>query len=246
MNEKIVSEGVCVLCDKTYKKSGINRHLKTHLTKLDKSLGLVNSSFLLKIETNPHYGKSGYFLYLWVNGNTKLEEIDDFLRAIWLECCNHLSSFVDVGKRNEKKGGFMFDFDKAPGEISMNIKANNSLYKGQKIEYTYDFGSSTDLLITVEESYKIKAPNSIVLLSRNEPLEIMCEVCKKQPATDFCIAHDWEEKSLFCKKCAKKHAKTCKDFEDYAAMPVVNSPRFGVCGYMGGVIDVERDGNTKQ
>jgi len=25
-------------------------------------------------------------------------------------------------------------------------------------------------------------------------------------------------------------------------MPIVNSPRMGVCGYEGGVIDIERDG----
>jgi hypothetical protein len=47
---------------------------------------------------------------------------------------------------------------------------------------------------------------------------------------------------LFCDKCAKKHAKKCEDFEDYAALPVVNSPRMGVCAYEGGCIDTERDG----
>ena len=33
----------------------------------------------------------------------------------------------------------------------------------------------------------------------------------------------------------------CSDFDDYASMPVVNSPRMGVCGYEGGSIDLERD-----
>jgi len=34
-------------------------------------------------------------------------------------------------------------------------------------------------------------------------------------------------------------------YADYAAMPVVNSPRMGVCAYEGGTIDRERDGVYK-
>jgi hypothetical protein len=55
---------------------------------------------------------------------------------------------------------------------------------------------------------------------------------------------EYEDDYLFCPKCAKKHAKECRDFEAYAAMPVVNFPRMGVCGYTGGTIDTERDGNV--
>jgi hypothetical protein len=59
---------------------------------------------------------------------------------------------------------------------------------------------------------------------------------------EICTVHNWGEDSLFCDKCAKKHAKKCPDFEEYASMPVVNSPRMGVCAYTGGVVDEERDG----
>jgi hypothetical protein len=52
--------------------------------------------------------------------------------------------------------------------------------------------------------------------------------------------------SFFCEKCAAKHEDTCSDFQDYANMPVVNSPRMGVCGYEGGSIDKERDGVYKK
>jgi protein-arginine kinase activator protein McsA len=73
-------------------------------------------------------------------------------------------------------------------------------------------------------------------------LEWLCYTCKKEPATQICIAHGWGKENYFCDKCATKHAKECPDFEDYASLPVVNSPRMGVCVYMGGVIDKERDG----
>jgi hypothetical protein len=127
-------------------------------------------------------------------------------------------------------------------EISMSLKANEILYKGLKLKYEYDFGSTTELLLFVIEEYPIEADGLIVLLSRNEPLELWCHTCKKEPATQFCTVHGWDEDRMFCNKCAEAHAKKCEDFRDYAALPVVNSPRMGVCCYSGGSIDTERDG----
>jgi hypothetical protein len=82
----------------------------------------------------------------------------------------------------------------------------------------------------------------IVLLSHNEPLELLCHTCQKEPATQLCTVHNWNNDRIFCDKCAKKHAKKCSDFSDYADMPIVNSPRMGICCYTGGSIDKERDG----
>ncbi len=124
----------------------------------------------------------------------------------------------------------------------MSRKTKDALYEGLALEYEYDFGSSTELTITVMSEYPIKADKKIVLLSRNEPLEIMCTTCGKLPATQVCTVCMWEEDAVFCDKCAKKHAKKCEDFADYASMPIVNSPRMGVCAYEGGTIDTERDG----
>ena len=39
-------------------------------------------------------------------------------------------------------------------------------------------------------------------------------------------------------------AENADEFE-YAGMPVVNSPRMGICGYEGGTIDTDRDGIYK-
>ena len=71
---------------------------------------------------------------------------------------------------------------------------------------------------------------------------MLCEICNKEPAIKICSVCIGYEKSAFCKKCTKQHAKACSDFTDYAAMPVVNSHRMGVCAYDGGSIDKQRDG----
>ena len=90
MQEQLKSEGKCLFCDKTFAKAGINRHLKIHL---DEKLNPEGVSFLVKIEPNPRWGKTPYFLSLWVDGETTLKQLDKFLRDIWLECCGHLSAF---------------------------------------------------------------------------------------------------------------------------------------------------------
>jgi len=220
MQEEFISKGKCFFCGKIFAKAGINRHLSTHLNEIAKS-GQTGYSFLVKVETDKNWGETPYFLSLWVDGGTTMKTIDKFLRDIWLECCGHLSRFDGAG---------------------MTRKAETVFAKGVQVNYEYDFGSSTSLTLTVVDEYPIKADKKIVLLSRNEPLKIMCAICKKVPATQICTVCMYDEDAEFCDKCAEKHAKKCEDFTDYSNMPIVNSPRMGVCGYNGGVIDTERDG----
>ncbi len=265
--ETLKSEGRCIFCNETLPKAAIGRHLKTHFNEKSRA-EKPGTSYVLKVELNQKYGAAGYFLYLWVGNQASMEDIDFFLREIWLECCGHMSSFIDTSTKKQRGkgfGGYFDDFDLAneylergnmkkyeklmeetTGEIPKSRKVEKVFYKGQKLEYSYDFGSTTDLLITVVEELKINADQDIILLSRNEPLELLCDMCKKESAVQVCTIHGWEEDSLFCPKCAKKHVKQCENFDDYAAMPVVNSPRMGVCGYTGGTIDIERDGVFKK
>lgn len=247
----INSFGKCLFCGLTYKKAGISRHLNTHLA--DKAAtNKIGVSFHLRIES------AEMFLNLWVDGETKMKSIDDFLRSIWLECCGHMSAFRDKSKAS--RGGMFdmmdaYDFldkgnvkkyesimEASTGEVPMSRKVKNVFYKDLKLEYEYDFGSTTQLQVKTVEEFPFKADKSIVLLSRNEPLEIICHDCGKVPASQLCNVCMWEDKYMFCDKCAKKHAKKCPDFDDYAQLPVVNSPRMGVCAYEGGIIDTERDG----
>jgi hypothetical protein len=231
----INSVGKCFFCNAEFKKAGISKHLNTHIAKERANNG---TSFHIRIEDDPRFGGL-FFLNLWVDGNALMSEIDDFLRNIWLECCGHMSAFTNP---KERKRHSMFDMDEIESEADeiMDSSTKDILTKGMKLKYEYDFGSTTTLFLTVAEQFPVEVPGGIILLSRNEPLEIICEVCKSAPASTICTT--CYEPNTFCKKCAKQHAKTCEDFADYSAMPVVNSPRMGVCAYEGGVIDKKRDG----
>jgi hypothetical protein len=263
MEQYITSNGKCLFCGQAYAKANIVRHLKTHL-KQKETENKKGKSYLVKIEAI-RYSSSDYFLLLWIDGEATMKQIDAFLRDIWLECCGHMSAFTDPKVRKQKskenaafmmtqiinnmKEGKYVDIteyvdntEESDGEVPMNRKVKTVFHKDLKLEYEYDFGSTTMLSLNVMGEYEVKADKKIVLLSRNEPLELLCDLCKKEPATQICTVHGWNEDSLFCDKCAKKHAKECPDFDDYASLPVVNSPRRGVCCYEGGSIDVERDG----
>ena len=244
MTEKIPSHGKCLFCEKEFSKSSMATHLKKHLAE-KAGKGKPGQSFLLKIGADPRWGSAPYFLNLWADGNTTLQKIDLLLRQIWLECCGHMSAFRFP---QQKRGGAM-NFMHAMaagniqlgeyGEIPMNKKAKDIFHKDLKLQYEYDFGSTTELQLTVVEKFDAAAPQPLVLLSRNERLIIPCPLCGQQPATQVCSV--CEDENCFCDACAKKHAKKCPDFADYAAMRVVNSPRMGVCAYEGGDIDKGRD-----
>jgi len=211
------STGVCVFCRQSFAKRGISRHLGTHLKKLEPVER--KKSFHLRVEAG------SYFLNLLMDGDAELAELDDFLRAIWLECCGHLSQF-SFGRWND--------------ELRLSLKARRVFEKGEKVWYAYDFGSTTELDIRCISVLPVATKEGIRILSRNEPLDIPCDSCKKKPAEQLCTVHWGESDMFFCEACAEKHAKTCEDAE-YAMLSVVNSPRMGVCAYEGGSIDPERD-----
>jgi len=252
------SKGKCLFCSKTFTKAGINRHLTAHLK--EKEAGDASEkSFLVMVEPAKKMDDLPYFLSLWIDGETEFDRFDRFLRKIWLECCHHRSDFrkkqKPLSQRPEMDTLYNLTLDDfvemnrairslaeyhAEGEISIYNKAKCVFRKDMVLDYNYDFGSTTSLTIKVVDEYPFKADTEIVLLSRNEPLEIMCRECKIVPATKLCVNH-WNF-SVFCDDCAKKHAETCSAYTEYTSRQLVNSPRTGECVYNGGSIDKERDG----
>lgn len=221
MEEELKSEGKCLYCEQTFSQKEIGKHLEKHLTEKEKTdAGNKKQTYChVLVEANE------MFLHLLVKGSSGMKVIDTFLRDIWLECCGHMSAF---GHKDFK--------------VSMTHKVQDVFTPRIKIYHDYDFGTTTRVFLKAMKHYQLDMKVNIVLLSRNEPLKFMCASCKKEPAVNLCSVCNWDEYAFFCEKCSEKHAKKCEDFNDYAAMPVVNSPRMGECGYEGGSIDLERDG----
>lgn len=189
-------KGNCFICGKTTSKTA----MKNHILK-DHNIG-DEKCYLIKAE-DP-YNKD-YWLFFSVPITKKLEVVDGFLRKIWCECCGHLSAFRKFGK-----------------EVSGSAKIS-VLNVGDKLLYEYDFGSTTEIVLTViSEISRVKHQKAVQLIARNEPFKETCDTCGA-PA----IYVDTDEMTYVCDDCA--------DEEDYEGdlLPIVNSPRMGVCGYEG-------------
>jgi hypothetical protein len=94
--------------------------------------------------------------------------------------------------------------------------------------HQYDFASTTELALGVAGEYTAPAlPGALKLLARNEPPAIPCSVCTN-PATQLCLQCMEEGASGRCDACASQH-----DCGEEMLVPLINSPRTGVCGYCG-------------
>jgi len=91
----------------------------------------------------------------------------------------------------------------------------------------YDFGSSTELVVSHTGVIEAAMRERIRVVARNEAPSWPCEVCE-QPATVLCVECADGDGGFFCATHASQHG--CG--EDML-LPVVNSPRMGVCGYTG-------------
>ena len=224
MEEKLKSEGKCLYCEKMVSQKEMGKHLAKHLSDNEKDDAGESTQTYSHVEVEANE----MFLHLLVKGDATMKRIDKFLRDIWLECCGHLSQF---GHKSFK--------------IKMSHKVKDVFEPRVKIFHDYDFGTTTRVFLIGLKHYQLNLKDSLILLSRNEPLKLMCSTCKKEPAIALCTTCIYDVESFFCKKCSKKHEKICHDFADYSCMPIVNSPRMGECGYEGGTIDLERDGTYR-
>lgn len=97
-----------------------------------------------------------------------------------------------------------------------------------KLSHEYDFGSTTNLSMRVAaELPGLARKRPFALLARNDPPVILCGQCNK-PATQICAEHAHEDAGWLCDTCAAEH-----ECGEDMLMPIVNSPRAGVCGYVG-------------
>lgn len=193
------SKGNCYLCGAELGKTAMKNHIqKEHNGPAD-----GQECCLLKIEG---VYEKGYWLYIDIPVNRSLTVLDSFLRKIWLECCGHMSGFRGAGKSTKL----------------------SSLEPGYQFIHEYDYGDTTETLITVIGRIKRPPQKGIVrLLSRNVPPQFTCAGCGA-PAEYICTECQYDsDNPFYCARCGEEHE------HGDMLLPVVNSPRMGVCGYCG-------------
>jgi hypothetical protein len=201
------SFGVCDLCGARVGKAAMGRHVRKCL---EGTSGGVHSRVLLVRAQAA--GAPMYWLDIAASPDVKLKALDGLLRRVWLECCDHLSQF-SFGPR--QRVGMTRTIDEVLG------------LSERRVDYVYDLGSSTELVIRHIGACEAAPLKSVRVVARNEAPSWPCDVCGR-PASMVCVECAWDGRGLFCETHALEHP--CG--EDML-LPVVNSPRMGVCGYTG-------------
>ena len=224
-----ISKGTCSFCHREFSKASMTRHLGTceQRAAIQAEAGSHQKArqtrtFHLVVEG---YRLPMYWMHLEVSAETTLATLDRFLRDTWLECCGHLSAFEIGGVRYTVDAG-LYDWD--TGGKNMQVRLDKVLKPGQTCSYEYDFGSTTELTVKVISEQEVEAQKkAIQILARNNLPLVPCDVCG-EPATTTCSQCVYEDKGYLCDACAKDH-----ECGEEMLLPMVNSPRAGVCGYTG-------------
>jgi hypothetical protein len=221
-----MSNGKCNFCKATFSKTTMTKHLASckqgkavSETLSGKQQFKKTKAFHLVVEGR---NLPEYWIHIEASADAKLEDLDGFLRDIWLECCGHLSAFRIEGKT------YVSNPDEDMDDEGMDVALDDVLRPKTKFYHEYDFGTTTELILRVvsEQEGKIKG-ESIRLLARNDSPSITCESCGKE-ATKVCSQCTYEGKGWLCDECAGAH-----ECGEEMLLPVVNSPRVGMCGYVG-------------
>jgi hypothetical protein len=215
------SKGNCAYCGEEKTKGSMTKHLVTCpkrqalITNAERAKGAGETCFHLRVEDA---WRKDFWLDLEMRSSATLKDLDDYLRAIWLECCGHLSQFSIGGWSGQ--------------EIAKKRTIGEVLRLEMELTHIYDFGTSSETLIKAvgQRQGKPTSRHPIALMARNLPPATQCLECKK-PAAWLCMECLIEDETwgTLCDAHAKTHPH-----DNYGEpIPLVNSPRLGMCGYSG-------------
>jgi hypothetical protein len=215
-------KGPCTYCGRVLTRSGMAKHLVTcaerraRVSEADGTSAHRELLFLMEIRD----ASTGWFwLFLEVSGDATMGVIDKYLRAIWLECCGHSSQwFVGAAWSGRK--------------VAMTARAASVFRDRVELSHVYDSGDTTvtKARIIGTRSGVTTTGRPISLMARNGAPMIQCNQCDR-PAEWLCLqcVHEDGNDGGLCGIHRESHPH-----EDYGhPLPVVNSPRMGICGYEG-------------
>lgn len=120
-----------------------------------------------------------------------------------MECCGHFSAFTINGEQYESSPD-MSGFLGRPAR-NMNYRLKDVVDVGASALYEYDFGSTTELLLSIHSCREgEKKNNEIVILSRNNPPKIVCSNCKQNEAKWVDPYGYYESAPFWCDECLKE------------------------------------------
>jgi hypothetical protein len=178
--------------------------------------GKAASEMLYHLRIEDAYRRE-FWLDLEMRGAKSLKDLDTYLRAIWLECCGHLSEFSGGGLART---------------IGKQRKIQDVFADGGQLTHIYDFGTSSETVVKCVgvRAGKPTTSRPISLMVRNVMPTAQCIECE-EAATHLCLECLIEQETwgTLCDTHTETHPH-----DNYGdPIPLVNSPRLGMCGYDG-------------
>lgn len=160
-----------------------------------------------------------FWLYAAVKMDATLRHIDNFIRNTWVECCGHASFFEEDGVQYTSNTRIL------PGR-SMNAKAADVLKPGVPVDYEYDLGTPTDLQVEQVGMIRMESRREKLLyLAQNYMPKYKCVRCGRRAELVARPGLEPIADSVICARCSRKETESGR------YLPLLNSPRTGVCGY---------------
>ena len=216
MPRKPETPGTCTYCGEILTRRAVDKHLKA----CQKRQAVLQASdqpaeMLWRLQIQPTHNQA-FWLVLEMRSSASLKQLDQYLRSIWLECCGHLSEYTQSASSRFK--------------ISKSRLADEVFAPGLSLHHIYDFGTTSHTDIKVLGAVQGRPVNKhpISLLARNQlPVET-CSECE-QTADYLCLAclMEFGDMTFLCEECLDEH------MHEEGPVALVNSPRFGMCGYDG-------------
>ncbi len=215
------SKGGCTYCGAEIAKNAARKHLSSCpqrqavIAQAEQGQSKRDTLYYLRVQDA---WRGEFWLDLEMRGSSTLQDLDSYLRGIWLECCGHMSEF-------SFKAGL-------EDGIPMSRRISAVLAPDTELTHIYDFGTTSETCIKVIETRKgaTTTQRPIALMMRNVMPDATCIECG-EPAMYLCMeclieADEW---GTLCKTHSETHPH-----DDYGEpILLVNSPRLGMCGYEG-------------
>ena len=214
--------GICMVCGKELPVQDMQAHIAECIESIAVPDGEENMLLRIVGRDDPEY-----WMYIALKKDAQLAQLDKFLRDVWVDCCDHLSVFTAGGKE------YYSSHAREMEGHSMKLRLFEKNPDCTQLLYEYDFGTPTRLQIDVIGSFKAeKRHKKAIQLARNIQPQYSCIVCGAKAAYVSSRMDESIADSAYCEACGFDNEEIKSTL-----LPIVNSPRSGMCGYGAWMMD---------
>ena len=208
--------GQCLICRGSYTATGMTSHMKRHILEA----GGDRRYYVIRIDAGQG---SPFWMYVQVKGSSTLQDMDIFLRDVWLECCQHASSFTIDNRTYHMP--------------DMDIPICDVLHELTSFVHQYD--TTTLRLGVIRISSRLFAEPSLAdgrlnpalaghkvsVLAIHDTVQFRCRYCQR-PSSMVCTGFIMNGEGVICPQCVQQYG-----YDISKMRRALQSPRVGQCRY---------------